>query len=79
MDIGLPRGCLYPLNSKRLVAVHLKQLAETLRLPTTGAPDEIRQMIDGKLQETREVGNVQVVVAEANLVETKLSLMDDSA
>jgi len=59
--------------------VYLKQLAEALRLPTRGAADEIRQIIEGKLQETHEVRNVQVVIAEANFVETKLSLIDDSS
>lgn len=61
--VGLPHGRLYPLNSKRLTAAHLRQLAEALKLPTMGAVDEIRQMIEGKLQETREANNVQVVIA----------------
>ena len=38
----------------------------------------MRQLIEGKLQETREVSNVQVVVAESTIKEVKLSLMDDS-
>jgi len=74
---GLPRGKLYPLNSRRLVAAYLRQIAETLGLPTAGSADEVRQLIEGKLQETRDVNNIQVVVAEATVREVKLSLMDD--
>ena len=58
-----PRGRPLPLNSKRLTAAHVQQLARTLGLPTTASPDDIRQMIDGKLAEIgRETPNVQVVV-----------------
>lgn len=37
----------------------------------------MRQLIEGKLAETREVNNIQVVVAEATVQGVKLSLMDD--
>ena len=58
-----PRGRPLPLNSKRLTAAHVQQLARTLGLPTTASPDNIRQMIDGKLAEIgREPPNFQVVV-----------------
>ena len=58
-----PRGRPLPLNSKRLTAAHVQQLARTLGLPTTASPDDIRRMIDGKLAEIgREPPNVQVVV-----------------
>jgi len=78
-SVGLVQSEFYTHpNSRRLVTVHLKQLAEVLGLPTKGAADEIRQMIEENLQETHEVRNVQVVIAEANFGETKLSLMDDS-
>ena len=49
----LPRGRVLPLNSKRLTSAHLKQVAEKLELPTTGSADQIRQLIEGKLQEDR--------------------------
>ena len=52
------------LNSRRLTSTHLKQVAESLGLPTTGSSDEIRQLIEGKLQESRDVHNIQVVVDE---------------
>ena len=45
----LPRGRVLPLNSKRLTSTHLKQVAEKLKLPTTGSADQIRQLIEGKL------------------------------
>ena len=55
----------------------MKQIAESLELPTTGSADEIRQLIEGKLQSTRDVHNVQVVVEETQTISLKLSLMDD--
>ena len=73
----LPRGRVLPLNSKRLTSAHLKQLAEKLELPTTGSADQIRQLIEGKLQEDREVSNVQVVVQESTYRELVLSLIDE--
>ena len=54
----LPHGKVLPLNSRRLTSTHLKQVAEKLELPTTGSADQIRQLIEGKLQEGREVSNV---------------------
>ena len=74
----LPRGRVLPLNSKRLTSVHLKQVAEKLELPTTGSADQIRQLTEGKLQEDREVSNVQVVVQESTYRELKLSLIDEN-
>ena len=50
-SIGLPHGKLYPLNSRRLIAVYLQHIAEALSLPSTGSADEVRQLIEGKLQE----------------------------
>jgi len=38
-----------PLNSKRLTAPVLKQLAKGLEVPTAGFAEEIRQLIEGKL------------------------------
>ena len=55
----MPRGERVPLNSRRLTAVHLRQLAEALELPAVGSTDEIRQAIEGKLQSSGyEVANV---------------------
>ena len=44
---------------------------------TTGSADQIRQLIEGKLQEDREVSNIQVVVQESTYRELKLSLTDE--
>ena len=73
----LPRGKLLPLNSRRLTTVQLKKIAEGLRLPTAGSTDEIRQLIEGKLEEEHDVHNVQVAVDEAKTVNVTLSLVDD--
>ena len=70
----LPRGKLLPLNSRRLTTVQLKKIAEGLRLPTAGSTDEIRQLIEGKLEEEH---NVQAAVDEATTVNVTLSLVDD--
>ena len=52
-----------PLNSKRLTAVHLKRLVKALMVPTATASDEIRQMVEGKLEEQgHEAQNVQVIL-----------------
>ena len=57
---------LYSENSShwRLTTAYLKHIAQSLELPTAGSADETRQLIEGKLQETRDVANVQVVVDE---------------
>ena len=75
--LPLPSGRVLPLNSKRLTSAHLKQVARKLELPTTGSTDQVRQLIEGKLQESREISNVQVVVQESTYQELKLSLMDE--
>ena len=76
-DVTPPLGKLLPLNSRRLTAAYLKHIAQSLELPTAGSADETRQLIDGKLQETRDSSNVQVVVDETASITVKLSLMDD--
>ena len=74
---AVPSGKILPLNSRRLTSSHLKQLAESLELPTAGSPDQLRQLIEGKLESEKhvEVSNVQVVIQESQFVELKLSLM----
>lgn len=57
----MPRGGRYPLNSKRLTAVHLRRLAGALGIPTSASSEDLRQLIAGKLEEMgREPMNVQV-------------------
>ena len=76
----IPRGKVVLLNSRILTAAHLKRVAETLKLPTTGAADQLRQLIEGKLESDKHVEaiNVQVVIQEELCVESKLTLMDKS-
>ena len=59
------------------VAAHLKRVAEALKLPTTGAADQLRQLIEGKLESDKHVEaiNVQVVVQEDSVCRIK---MDES-
>lgn len=72
-------GKILPLNSHQLTSSHLKQLAESLELPTTGSLDQLCQLIEGKLESEKhvEVSNVQVVIQESQFVELKLSLMSE--
>ena len=46
-----------------------------MELPTTGAADQLRQVIEGKLETNgHEAINVQVLLKDATLLETKISL-----
>ena len=65
---------------RRLTAAHLKRVAEALEWPTTGAADQLRQLIEGKLESDKHVEaiNVQVVIQEEPYVESNLTLMDES-
>ena len=78
-DVGrvAPSGKLLPLNSRRLTAAHLRHIAGAMGLPSTGSADEVRQLIEGKLGDEREVRNVQVVLEEASVLNVKLSLTDE--
>ena len=58
---GVPKGPVYSLNSKRLTALHLQRIADSLGLPTKGSAAVTRQLIEGKLIEMgKEPPNVQV-------------------
>ena len=64
-----------PLNSKRLMAAHLRRLATAVGVPTTAAGDEVRTMVEGKMAELgREPKNVQVVLGATPL--DAFSLLD---
>ena len=72
-----PRGKVLPLNSKRLRTVQLQRLARALSIPTSASGDELRQLIDGKLEGMeREPRNVQVVISEAEHGPARLSLKE---
>ena len=61
----LPEGKVYALNSKRLLAVHVKAITQGLGLPTRAAVDELRQMINRHHEgDEVEPANVQVILQE---------------
>ena len=71
-----PRGQYLPLNSKRLTTAHLRQIASALDLPTTGSADQLRQVIEGKLEtDGHEAINIQVTLEDSKLIETKMALI----
>ena len=53
---------LLRLNSRILMMIQLKKIAE---LQLAGSADEVRQLIERKLEKGHDVHNVQVVVQEA--------------
>ena len=77
-DPELPQGARLPLNSKRLTAVHLRAIAKAMDLSTTGSTDQVRQMIEGKLQtdEARDISSTLVILTESPMISTVLSLVD---
>ena len=75
----VPKGCNYPINSKRVKAVHLQQTVSTLRLLTRGMAVMTRQMIEGKLLEMDwEPKNAQVVT-QATSENSIIFLVDQSS
>lgn len=77
-DPELPQGVRLPLNSKRLTAVHLRAIAKAMDLSTTGSADQVRQMIEGKLQtdEDRDISSTLVILTESAMISTVLFLAD---
>ena len=63
-----------PLNSKRLIAWHLRPLAQALELPTTGSPDLLRQCIEAAVDQDHEHQNVVVTVKESLKTECIVAL-----
>ena len=62
------------LNSKRLTATQIKRVGRALGLPTSASTEEVRQMIEGKLEDqSRQPSNVQVVIEPPG----KISLHDE--
>ena len=60
--LPLPRSCL-PFNSRRVTVAQLKKLGRALGVPTAASGEEVRQMIETKLEEQgREPRDVQVVL-----------------
>ena len=79
-----PVGRTFALNSRRLGAAYVKEIAKGIGLPTKAAGDELRQLIEGHLsEEGREPPNVQVIIEEKTSQEKGkaywcLYLADDS-
>lgn len=72
-----PNEIPFPLNSRRLTGPYLKAIARAIGLPSSGAPDETRVMIDGKLAEMgRDPRNVQVIVTRDTHGRETLALRD---
>ena len=62
---GTGIGRTVPLNSRRLTAALLKQLASGLGVPTTGTAEDIRALVSGKLEESgKDPMNVQIFLRE---------------
>ena len=47
---NIPDAPTFPLNSKRLNAVQIRQMAAALNVPTRAAADEARQMLGEKIR-----------------------------
>ena len=67
----------FPLNSRRLTGPYLMCIAKAMGLPTSGATDATRVMIDGKITEMGcDPRNVQVTVRTHPHGQETLSLRD---
>lgn len=66
----------FPLNSKRLTALHLRALARALELPITGSADQLRQCIEAVVARDHEYQNVVVTVRETLKMECVVALTD---
>ena len=59
----LTSGRTLPLNLRRLTAPLVKQLARSLEVPTTGPLSDVRQLVEGKIEEMgHDPRNTQIVV-----------------
>jgi len=73
-----PQGQVFALNSRRLTSFRLKRIGESLGVSTDASVSEIRQMIEGRLQDMgHEPRNVQVIV-QGDGECAVLYLVDDS-
>ena len=65
--------CLW--NARGVTQPFLRAIAQALGLPERGSKDQLLASVEGKLGETHEVPNVQVVIQEGDV--TVLSLVDN--
>ena len=77
-ETDIPLGDRYPLNPRKLKAVWIQCITQSLELPTAASISEVRQMIKGRLADLQhEAENVQVVV-QGKADECATFLIDDS-
>ena len=74
-DELFPDGRILPLNARGVTQPFLRAIAQALGLPERGSKDQLLASFEGKLGETHEVPNVQVVIQEGDV--TVLSLVDN--
>ena len=74
-DELFPDGRILPLNARGVTQPFLRAIAQALGLPERGSKDQLLASVEGKLGETHEVPNVQVVIQEGDV--TVLSLVDN--
>ena len=70
---GLRGHSRYPLNSRRLTALHLRTIAKALELSTTGSLDQLRQCI---VQHDHDYHNIMVTIRETLRTELVITLED---
>ena len=74
-----PRKVVYPLNSRRISLVQLRQLAQALGLPVTASNADLQVMVEEKLRELeRDPKSVQLVVNEISDGLQSLELQDEN-
>ena len=67
MGVTSGAGRAYPLNSKKLTGILLKQSARGLDIPTSSSRDKLWQLIEGKLEDLGHVpNNTQAVLQEVD-------------
>ena len=78
-EIGeFPEGVTFPLPSRRVTLAALRAIGQALDLGLLGrsAKEEVLATIQGKLRETRECQDIQVIIQERDSGVNKLFLVD---
>ena len=78
-EVEFPEGTTFPLSSRRVTLPALRAIGQALDLGFRGraTKDEILIALEGKLRETREFQNLQVIVQERESGVNKLFLVDE--
>ena len=74
-----PEGDTFPLNSKRLNSMRLKQIGEALGVsPSLATRSQLKLMIEGKLTDMGyDSCNVQVIISDCESDKTMIYLVDN--